>query len=383
MSATTATAKPVSWDAGIGAFLVTGFAEAAIALRGHGWSSDPKRSPLVSPDIRDIPAGNLLFSDPPDHTRLRRRLSPAFTPRPIGQLRPRVSSIVDAVLDGLGDTAADSDGECDILGDVAYPITLAVIAELFDVGTEGAQVFAEQTPALVRMLEINAGTDDLMASATASAELMLFLTPILVERSQRPGNDFISALLALQSGPEGLGLQEVLATCVLILVAGHETTANLIANSTLALLEQPDQLPHLFTNPDRATEELLRLHGAVKLVPRTALIDHHLGGHHITPGQAVLIDIQQANRDPQHLPDPTRCDLSRTPTGHLAFGAGAHFCLGAALARLQTTEALTRLFHRYPHLSQTTAPIHWRESTAIHGLSQLPVRTGSHQQASN
>jgi hypothetical protein len=382
MSAATTPTTAVHWDEPLGAFRVTGYAEAADVLRGPGWSSDPRRSPLVAPDIQDMPTGNLLFTDPPEHTRLRRLLSPAFTPRSIQDLRPRVAAIVDAVLDGLpGGGYGEAAGEIDILADLAYPATLAVIAELLDVGIEGAQVFADQTPNLIRMLEINATSDDLMAGAVASAEVTMFLTPILAERRQRPGNDFISALLALYDDStdgraDGLTLPEVLATCVLILTAGHETTANLIANSTLALLTQPDQLPHLFADPGRATEELLRLHGAAKLIARTALTDHQIGGQHIATGQAVLIDIQQANRDPRHRPDPDRLDCSRTPTGHLAFGAGPHFCLGAALARLETAEALTRLFRRHPDLAPVSDTVHWRQSTAFHGLNELLVRVG-------
>jgi cytochrome P450 len=367
---TTATTEPVRWDDETGAYRVTGFAEASAVLRGEGWSSDPRLNPLVSQEIQEMPRGSLLFADPPDHTRLRRLLSPAFTPNAIGRLRPRITAIVDAVLDGLHDTGP----EIDILQDVGYPVTLAVIAELLDVGGEGAQLFAGQTPNLVRMIEIDAGPEDLMAGAIASTELMLFLTPILAERSHNPGDDFISALLALQDDSDGLGLDEVLATCILLLAAGHETTANLITNSTLALLTQPEQLPHLFANPERAVEELLRLHGAAKLAGRTALTDHDLGGQHVTTGQPVLVDIQQANRDPRRFPAPQRTDLSRRPTGHLAFGAGPHFCLGAALARLETVETLTRLFTCYPDLALADAPIHWRDSTTFHGLRELPVR---------
>jgi len=362
--------QPVRFDTQVRAYRISGFAEASAVLRGEGWSSDPRLSPLVSPEIRDLPRGSLLFADPPDHTRLRRLLSPAFTPNAISRLRPRITAIVDAVLDGLHDTGP----EIDILQDVGYPVTLAVIAELLDVGAEGAQLFAEQTPNLVRMIEIDAGPDDLMAGAVASTELTLFLTPILAERSHNPGNDFISAMLALQDDPDGLGLEEVLATAILLLAAGHETTANLITNSTHALLTQPDQLPRLFENPERAVEELLRLHGAVKLASRTAMTDHHLGGQHIATDQPVLVDIQRANRDPLRFPTPQRQNLSRRPTGHLAFGAGPHFCLGAALARLETTETLTRLFTRYPDLALTDAPIHWRDSTTFHGLRALPAR---------
>lgn len=362
-------AAPVWWDADLGVFRVSGFAEATQILRGEGWSSDPRLSPLASAAVREMPTGTLLFTDPPDHTRLRRLISPAFTPRAIGWLRPRIGAIVDAALDGLTEIGP----EIDVLHDVAYPVTLAVITELLDVGIEGAELFADQTPLLVRGLEITASDEDIMASASATTELTMFFIPILARRRQYPGDDFISALLALQGKPDGLALDEVLATCILLLAAGHETTANLIASSTLALLTHPDQIPHLLTHPDRGVEELLRMEGAAKLAARTATTDHDLGGQRVTAGQAVLVHIQHANRDPRRYSDPQRLDLTRPPEPHLAFGAGPHFCLGAALARLETAETLTRMLTRYPDLSLAAHEPRWRDSDAFHGLCGLPT----------
>jgi cytochrome P450 len=226
------------------------------------------------------------------------------------------------------------------------------------------------------------------AGVIASTEMMLFLTPIIAERRRRPGQDFISALLALVDGADdgvqaagdrtgGLTLREVLATCILLLAAGHETTANLITNSTLALLIHPGQQPYLHADPERAVEELLRLHGAAKLVGRTATFDQDLAGTRVPAGAAVLVDLHQANRDPDRHLDPARMDLSREPAGHLAFGAGWHFCLGAALARLQTVETLTRTFTRYPDLTLVTRNPRWRGSSTFHGMCELPVRTGA------
>lgn len=366
------TREPIRWDGALGALRVTGHAEASAVLRGNGWSSDPRRSSLVNEELKDMPALSLIVLDPPEHTRIRQILSPAFTPRRIESLRPRVAAIVDAVLDGLLDTGP----VIDVLADIGYPVALAVITELLDVGTEGAQLFAELTPPLARGLEFDATNEDLIASAVASTEMMLFLTPILAQRRRRPGEDFISALLALSDDhqPAGLTLGEVMSTCVLLLIAGHETTATLVANSTLALLQHADQAPQLQSDPPRAVDELLRLHGSVKLVMRTALVDHDLAGRHIPAGHSVLVDVRAANRDPARFPDPLRLDLTRDATGHLAFGAGPHFCLGAALARLELAETLTRMFTRFPHLALTGSPLQWRNSTALHGLDGLPAR---------
>jgi cytochrome P450 len=240
---------------------------------------------------------------------------------------------------------------------------------------EGAELFAEMTPRLARGLEFDATVEDLIQSAVATTEMTLFLTPLLAERRSHPGEDFISALLALSDDhhPEGLTLGEVMSACLLLLIAGHETTANLIATSTLALVQEPGQIPALLGDPARAVEELLRCHGPVKLVLRTALTDHDLGGVHVAEGQAVLVDVPAANRDPSRFPDATQMDLTREPTGHLAFGAGVHFCLGAALARLEAAETLTRLFARVPALSLVRTDISWRPSKALHALQELPV----------
>jgi hypothetical protein len=360
------TDQPVLWDDQVGAFVVSGFEAASAVLRGQGWSSDIRRSPLAQPGMEDFPSGGLVVSDPPEHTRMRRLISPAFTPAAIAHLRPRIAAIVEATLDGLPEIGP----EIDVVSDVGYPISLAVISELLDVGEEGAQLFADLTPELMRAAELDADIEDLTASAVANAELMLFLTPILAQRRSDPGEDFISALLAI---PE-LELHEVLATCLLLLIAGHETTANLIATSTLALLESPDQIPHLLADPDRAVEELLRQHGPVKLVSRTALVDHELAGVQIAAGQALLVAIRRANLDPHRFPGAVRMDLTREPAGHLAFGAGIHFCLGAALARLETAETLPRMFTRFPDLALTGSPIRWRESTTFHALQELSAR---------
>jgi cytochrome P450 len=325
----------------------------------------------VNEELKDMPGGSLLVSDPPDHTRLRRPVSPAFTPRAIESLRPRVAAIVDAVLDGL----TDAGPTFDVLADVGYPVALSVISELFDVGAEGAQLFADLTPALARGIEFDASADDLIASAVASTEMTLFLTPLLAQRRRDPGADFISALLALSDDhdPDGLSLGEVMSMSLLLLIAGHETTANLIANATLALLQHPDQISHLLADRGRAVEELLRCHGPVKLLMRTALVDQRVGGRLVRAGESVLVDVHAANHDPTRFPEPHRMDLNRAATGHLGFGTGIHFCLGAALARLEAGETLTRLFARHPDMTVAGEPIRWRKSMTLHALEGLVV----------
>ena len=361
---------PVRWDGDLGVFVVTGFEEASAVLRGHGWSSDPAKSPLAPPELSQIPTSLMLFRDPPDHTRLRRLVAPAFSARAIESLRPRVASIVESSLDALpGDG-----GEVDLVADYAYLIPMAVIAELLDVGVEGAEVFLEQTPRLARLLDLEASAEDAADAVAAALEVTMFLTPILSRRrGQGRGDDFISALLAVDE----LALEEVLATCVLLLAAGHETTASLIGSGALALIQQPEQRPLLVADPGRAVEELIRMHGPVRIIGRTALEDHDLGGIRVPQGQQVLLRIDQAAQDPTLWPDPARLDLGRNGPAHLGFGTGIHFCLGAALARMEAAIALVGLFERYPSISLAEPAPAWRQSSTFHALTALPVRLGA------
>jgi len=368
---------PIEWDDELGAFVVTGFDEASAVLRSHAWSVDPVRSPLVPPELLGVPTGLMLFTDPPDHTRLRRLIAPVFAARAIEELRPRIAAITESCLDEL---SADGDElTVDLLNDFAYILPIAVMAELLDVGIEGAEIFLDQTPRLVQMLEINASDEELADAVAASFEITMFLTPILSSRRTaladgtiEPGDDFITAMLA----SEELSLDEVLATVILLLAAGHETTANLIGNGALALLRDPAQLPALQADPARAVEELMRREGPVKLIGRTALEDQEISGVRVAAGQAVLMRIDRADQDPRRWPDPERLDLTRNGPAHLGFGTGIHFCLGAALARLEAAEALPKLFSRYPglRLADPDAPSEWRDSTTFHGLQTLPVR---------
>ncbi|MGH8916902.1 MAG: cytochrome P450, partial [Actinomycetes bacterium] len=237
--------QPVCWDGDLDAFLVSSYAEASVVLRGPGWSSDPNRNPALAarfdPGTQAL-GTTLLTMDPPEHTRLRRLLAPAFTPRSIDALHVRITAVVKAALADLG-TA----GEADVIADIGYPIPLAVMCELLDVDIEGAQLLRTETPKLVGMLEFDPDEEAVLAAEEAGASIALYLLPMLGDRRHRPGEDLASQLLSLgdngrKDNGDALGLDEVLATCILLLIAGHETTANLIGNGVLALMEHPDQL---------------------------------------------------------------------------------------------------------------------------------------------
>jgi cytochrome P450 len=338
---------PVQWSEPLGAHLVLSHEHAAAVLRGSDWSSDPCNSPelLASLGGADGGAGplteSLLMSDPPRHTRLRRAVNRFFTPRAVKRIRGRVGAIVDSAFAGL------DDGEpIELMSALAYPIPLAVIAELFDVGLEGAELLRTETPTLARVLELDPSEAELEQIGAAAMTLMLFLVPLVAERRSEPGEDLLSALIHPGDGGVVLQTEELVTMCLLLLAAGHETTANLIGNGTLALLEHPDQLAWLARNPDRcgeAVEELLRYDSPAQVASRVARHDLELGGVSVRKGQQALVVVGAANRDPACYADPDRLDLTRSGPPHLAFGNGPHYCVGAGLARVEAIETFNRL----------------------------------------
>jgi cytochrome P450 len=348
-------------------WVVSGFEEAAMVLRGGpGWSSNPENAQSASAETAEPPlvAANMVWKDPPEHTRLRRQLGPAFTPRAIERLRPRVISIVEGVLDAL-----EEQDEADLAADVGLVVALSFMSELLDVGFEGADLFLEQTPRLLRFSEVRPTAQDREIVAEAVTELTGFMLPIIEERRRDPGEDFLSTLAT----SEGMSNDDIMATCTLMLTAGGMATGALIANSALALLQNPEQIPALLANPAQAADELARMEGTSKHLIRISVGDHDICGHHITKGEAVLVNVPAANRDLRRAPDADQMDLSREPLPHLTFGNGPHYCLGAPIAQLELAETLVRLFTRFPNMSLAGEPV-WLASTTFRWLQELPVR---------
>jgi len=367
---------PVCWDGDLDAFLVSSYAEASAVLRGPGWSSDPYRNPALAARLDRAELGTqalrttLLTMDPPDHTRLRRLLAPAFSARAIDALHPRIAAVVKAALADL-----NAAGEVDVIADIGYPIPLAVMCELLDVDIEGAQLLRTETPKLVGMLEFDPDEEAVLAAEEATASLALHLLPILGDRRHRPGDDLASQLLSLgDDDGDALALDEVLATCILLLTAGHETTASLIGNGVLTLMQHPDQLDLLQRDPaliKQAIEEILRFECPAKIVGRTNLVDRQLGGQMIRAGQRVLVLLGAVNRDPEQFRNPECFDITRTPAPHLAFGAGPHFCLGAALSRAEVQETLRQLLPQLTEWRLAPGTPAWRISDTFRALEKL------------
>jgi cytochrome P450 len=339
--------QAVQWNEALGAHLVLSYEFAADVLRSHEWSSDPRNSPqmlasLGGPgSVSEQWSRSLLMSDPPAHARLRSAVNRFFTPRAVRGIHGRVGAIVDRAVAVLA-----ADGPVELMSELAYPIPLAVIAELFDVGLEGAELLQSETPTLARMLELDPTADEIETIGAAAMTLMLFLVPIVAQRRESPGADLLSALVHPPDGGTALETDEIITMCLLLLAAGHETTANLIGNGTLALLEHPDQLDWLARHPGQcaqAVDELLRYDSPIQVASRVARDDLALGGVIVRKGQQALVVLGAANRDPARYPDPDRLDLTRTGPPHLAFGNGPHFCVGAGLARLEAQETFNRL----------------------------------------
>lgn len=338
---------PIQWSEQLGAYLILSYDHAAAVLRDPMWSSDPRTSPQLlaflgeAGPASELLSESLLMSDAPTHTRLRSAVNRFFTPRAVQRIRERVLAIVDTAFAPL------IEGESiELMSELAYPISLAVIAELFDVGLEGAELLSVETPTLARMLELDATSAELEAIGTAAMTAMLFLVPIVAQRKVDPGEDLLSALIHPPDGGVALETSEIITMCLLLLATGHETTANLIGNGALALFEHPDQLDLLARNPELssgAVEELLRYDSPVQVASRVASSDLALDDTTVLAGQQALIVLGAANRDPARYQAPDRLDLSRAKGSHLAFGNGPHFCVGAGLARLEAQEVFRAL----------------------------------------
>jgi cytochrome P450 len=364
----------------IGGLVLTRHADCLHVLRHPAASSDERKGDLFrameeAGEVDRELADNrpFLFLDPPDHTRLRRLVSKAFTPRRVERLRPRVQTLVDELLDAVVPT-----GAIELIEDLAYPLPVQVISELLGVPPEDHERFKGWSRDLARGLDPDfiLPPEVLERRQEAIDAFSAYFLELIAERRRAPRDDLLSALVAAEDEGDRLTEQEVLSTCTLLLVAGHETTVNLIANGALALLRHPDQLQRLREDPSlarSAVEELLRYDPPVQMTGRVALEDIELDGATLEKGTFGLLLLGSANRDPAAFPDPDRLDLGRTDNHHLSFGFGTHFCLGAPLARLEGEVALTTLVQRGPDLALATDAPRYKENLILRGLEALPL----------
>src|SRR5262245_6742515 len=317
---------------------------------------------------------SMLDRDPPDHTRLRALVNKAFTSRVVDALRPRVQQIVDELLGRV-----EGAGRMDLIEDFAYPLPVIVICEMLGVPVEDREHFKSWGLDIARGLDallLPPGSDVHRRAGEARKAITAYFRTLIAERRKGPRADLLSALIATEEAGDKLSEEELLATCILLLIAGHETTANLIGNGMLALLRHPDELGRLRQDPgliQSAVEELLRYDGPVQRTARVPSEDIAIGGHVIPKGELVMPFIGAADRDPAQFPDPDRLDIARADNRHIAFGWGIHFCLGAPLARVEGQIAVNALVQRFPRLAVATDAPEFRQSLTLRGLTSLPV----------
>jgi cytochrome P450 len=365
--------------AGLPVWLVTRYDDARQALNdprlakdATGFAQVLDRHPMP-PERRAVFAQELgrhmLSSDPPDHTRLRKLVSRAFTMRAIAGMRPRIEEIAA----GLTDRMAAGPAEVDLLDTFAFPLPMTVICDLLGVPD------AERTTFRTWSNTVLTSDGSAARRTTAAAAMAQYLGALVAEKRARPAEDMLSAIVAASADADRLSADETVSMAFLLLVAGHETTVNLIGNGMLALLRHPDRLAELRADPDLipgAVEEFLRFDGPVNLATfRHTTESVEIGGTTIPPGDVVLVALASADRDPDHYPAADELDLHRD-AGHLAFGFGLHHCLGAPLARLEGEVAFRTLLARFPGLALAAEPeeLTWRASILMRGLTRLPVR---------
>jgi cytochrome P450 len=318
------------------------------------------------------PGQFILQQDPPDHTRLRRLMNQAFTPRAIERLRPRVRSLVDELLDRVA-----AHGEMDVIADLALPVPSALICELMGVPLTDRDTFTDWTAAATHLLAAAISPPDVLergiAAVTALAD---YFTALIAERRKSLTDDLLSGLIRAEEAGDRLSPTELISQSIGLLIAGFETTIGLIGNGVLALIHHPDQIEKLRANPDliqSAVEECLRFDGPIILTIRVTREDTRFGDKVIPRDRPVMCMLAGANHDPAHFRDPERFDITRADNDHLAFGGGVHFCLGAHLARLEAQEAIGGLVRRLRGLELISDELEWGRSL-FHVLGRLPVR---------
>lgn len=362
------------------AWLVTRYDDVVMVLKDDRFAKNPVNAQTpeqmaAAPWFRKMKPFQLiqrtmLYQDPPDHTRLRGLVSLAFTPRLVERMRERVETLTEELLDSVAGR-----GRIDLIHDFALPLPATIIAEMLGVPVEDRHKFHRWSNA---MMSITSNWGMLNALRNILS-FMRYLRKLIAKRRVAPQEDLVSALAQAEEAGDRLSEDELVAMIILLLVAGHETTVNLIANGTLALLENPVQMEKLRNDPTlirTAVEELLRFASPVDIATeRFAREDVRMGGVTIPRGELVFASIGSANRDERQFKDPDKLDITRDPNRHLAFGLANHFCLGAPLARLEGQIAIGALLRRLPNLRLGIARdrLRWRRGLILRGMERLPV----------
>lgn len=344
----------------------------AMEILGEDPRDRAKMRAELFPDKAPREDTSILNIDPPDHTRLRKLVSSVFTPRRVADLAPMIERIVDEHLDAVADR-----GEMDLIADLAFPLPFAVISEMLGMPDGDSAQLREWSHTLVKILDFTIGPEELMAAVIAGENLREHIANVIEWKRSNLGDDLLSALILAEDNGDVLSDIELVDQVNVLFIAGHETTVNLIGNGTWALLQNRDQLELLRDDPTveaTAIDELLRYDSPVQISRRITLEPIQVGGHDVAAGTFVLTSLGSANRDPAVFgPTADQLDLRRADAArHLAFGSGTHHCLGASLARMEGTIAITRLIRRFPELQAMSAPA-WNGRLVLRGMDSLQL----------
>lgn len=368
--------KPV-WHDETGMFLAARHADANAVLRDKnlGRIFTPRTPDDEWFDFNWLHADSILDSEPPKHTRLKSLISKAFNPTTIRALQPDIERLATGLLDAAELQLGDN-GEFDLIGDIAEPLPVKVIAFMLGFPESDEHLLRPWSQAIVKMYEVSPTEQHRVEARAAAHEFAEYVHTLMLERKSNPGSDLISVLTAVEDDGRTLSTHELIATCVLLLNAGHEASVNGFGNGAVAALERPDALQPLRDDPrgvaPTAVEEFLRFDAPLQLFERTAIADTEIGGVRIETGQKIAALLGSANRDESVFEDPTTMNLSRPRNPHIGFGAGIHFCIGAPLARLEMNVLLPAVFERFAHLELTRTPER-RPGFVLRGFQSIPV----------
>ena len=361
-----------------GLWFLTGFDDCHNVLRDPRFGKADPDAPLTllpgaAPRRRLRFAGKtMLLVDPPDHTRLRGLVSREFTPRRVERLRDGVERMCDELLDDIADA-----GEVDLMDTLAFPLPVRVIGELLGVPEEDRDGFRPLVLAAAKSIEPDMTEEEFAAADAAGQQQANYFTQLIADRTAHPEDDLLSALIAVRDGTDRLDEEELIATAILLFAAGFETTTNLIGNGIATLLQHPDQLALLRSDPSllaSAVDEILRVESPVQLDLRIAFDAVDLADQHIEAGDAVVTMLGAANRDPAKTPEPDRFDITRGDIPLMSFATGIHYCLGANLARMEGRVVLQRLLDRFHTIELLDDEPAWRDRLTLRGLDHLNVR---------
>lgn len=378
---------PVYWSDAIGGWLLTRYDDIITSMKNTASFSNENRLgqaiaylPLekrnqYKPFADHYATKSLLHSDPPDHTRLRSLVTKEFNPTVVEQMRPRIQGVVDGLVD-----AAEAKGHFEAIAEFAAPLPIGVIAEILGVAPSDRHLFRTWSDAVLSFQGVNKPSEtDLSRAQDAIVQMRPYIAAMMEDRRHNPRQDLMSKFVAAEAVGQRVSETELISTCVTLFVAGHETTVALISNALLLLLSHPEQLKLLQQDPallPSAIEEALRYESPVSRQSRRMKEDAELGGKQIKKDQLVFQMLNAANRDPAYFPDPETFDIRRQKNRHIAFGYGAHFCVGATLARTEATVALGTIIKRLPKLRLAKAgAADWdltkRNSRVLHSLQVL------------